>query len=172
MKKGKNNQGFTIIEVALVLGIAGLIFLMVFIALPAVQRNAADAQRKDDIATLLGAIKKYQTNNRGILPTNWSISPGGDLYGYLSSDFEDPDGRSYVLVEQSCGKSGNTLSVGASCDATVLAQLEDQEFPNGHTMYIVRGATCDGATVVKSANNRKVAVVYKLQGYGTHCNNT
>lgn len=168
MKKGKNNQGFTIIEVALVLGIAGLIFLMVFIALPAVQRNAADAQRKDDIATLLGAIKKYQTNNRGILPTNWSISPGGDLNGYLSSEFEDPDGHTYNLVEKDCG----TTTLGAACTTNDLVQLENQDFPNGHTMYIVRGATCDGATVVKSANNRKVAVVYKLQGYGTHCNNT
>ena len=33
------NPGFTIIEVVLVLAIAGLIFLMVFIALPAIQRS-------------------------------------------------------------------------------------------------------------------------------------
>ena len=35
----KNKKGFTIIEVVLVLAIAGLIFLMVFIALPALQRS-------------------------------------------------------------------------------------------------------------------------------------
>ncbi len=38
--------GFTIIEVVLVLAIAGLIFLMVFIALPALQRAQRDSQRK------------------------------------------------------------------------------------------------------------------------------
>ena len=38
--------GFTIIEVVLVLAIAGLIFLMVFVALPALQRSQRDTQRK------------------------------------------------------------------------------------------------------------------------------
>ena len=37
-----NTKGLTIIEVVLVLAIAGLIFLMVFIALPALQRNQRD----------------------------------------------------------------------------------------------------------------------------------
>ena len=68
MKKRDYNEGFTIIEVALVLAIAGLIFLMVFIALPAVQRTQRDAKRRDDIGTLLTAIQKYQSNNRGALP--------------------------------------------------------------------------------------------------------
>ena len=39
-------EGFTIIEVVLVLAIAGLIFLMVFVALPALQRSQRDTQRK------------------------------------------------------------------------------------------------------------------------------
>ena len=43
---------FTIIEVVLVLAIAGLIFLMVFIALPALQRNQRDTQRKNDMSRL------------------------------------------------------------------------------------------------------------------------
>ena len=34
-------EGFTIIEVMLVLAIAALIFLMVFVALPALQRGSA-----------------------------------------------------------------------------------------------------------------------------------
>ena len=38
-----NKKGFTIIEVVLVLAIAGLIFLMVFVALPALQRGQRDS---------------------------------------------------------------------------------------------------------------------------------
>ncbi|MDQ3065292.1 MAG: prepilin-type N-terminal cleavage/methylation domain-containing protein, partial [bacterium] len=34
-----NNKGFTIIEVLIVLAIAGLIMLIVFLAVPALQRN-------------------------------------------------------------------------------------------------------------------------------------
>lgn len=52
INKNKNltKKGFTIIEVVLVLAIAGLIFLMVFLALPALQRSQRDTQRKQDVA--------------------------------------------------------------------------------------------------------------------------
>ena len=48
MTKKDNKKGFTIIEVVLVLAIAGLIFAMVFIALPALQRSQHDQSRKND----------------------------------------------------------------------------------------------------------------------------
>ena len=44
----KFNKGFTIIEVVLVLAIAGLIFLMVFIALPALQSSQRNTQREQE----------------------------------------------------------------------------------------------------------------------------
>ena len=70
MKKVKfnysqNNKGFTIIEVVLVLAIAGLIFLMVFLALPALQRSQRDTARKNDVALVSSAIKSWRSNNRG-----------------------------------------------------------------------------------------------------------
>ena len=71
-----NNKGFTIIEVVLVLAIAGLIFLMVFIALPALQRNQRDTQRKNDLATFASALQNYAANNRGRYPST-SGSTGG-----------------------------------------------------------------------------------------------
>ena len=69
-------KGFTIIEVALVLAIAGLIFMMVFITLPQVWRTQRDTQRRDDMLTFVQRLKNFQTNNnRGALPSgNNSIS--------------------------------------------------------------------------------------------------
>lgn len=55
-----SKKGFTIIEVVLVLAIGGLIFLMVFIALPALQRSQRDTQRKDDLARFMSATIEYQ----------------------------------------------------------------------------------------------------------------
>ena len=52
-------SGFTIIEVVLVLAIAGLIFLLVFLALPALQSNQRDTQRKNDAAMLATAVREY-----------------------------------------------------------------------------------------------------------------
>ena len=166
MKKGENKKGFTIIEVVLVLGIAGLIFLMMMIALPALRRTQADSQRKDDIARLLSAIKNYQTNNRGALPTDWTQT--SELVNkYLPDNFKDPDGENYVLVAEDCQKdtSGN-------CKQTEdLETNEEHAFPNGHIMYVMKGATCGDTLPKKAANNRKVAVVYKLEA-GVFCNNT
>ena len=74
-------SGFTIIEVVLVLAIAGLIFLMVFIALPALQRSQRDTERRSAVGRVAAAIQQYQTNNNGRLPKNGSIpaqEPTGD----------------------------------------------------------------------------------------------
>lgn len=64
----KSKKGFTIIEVVLVLAIAGLIFLMVFIALPAMQRNQRDTARRNDYGALSAALTQYMNNNNGKLP--------------------------------------------------------------------------------------------------------
>ena len=50
--KRQPKAGFTIIEVVLVLAIAGLIFLMVFLALPALNRGQRNTQRKRDAAQI------------------------------------------------------------------------------------------------------------------------
>lgn len=46
------NSGFTIIEVMIVLAIAALIMLIVFLAVPALQRHVRNLKRKNDIATI------------------------------------------------------------------------------------------------------------------------
>lgn len=70
MKKLQNNQsGFTIIEVLIVLAIAGLIMLIVFLAVPALQRNSRNTQRRNDVSTYLGAVNEWSNNNSGKIPT-------------------------------------------------------------------------------------------------------
>lgn len=78
-KLTNSKKGFTIIEVVLVLAIAGLIFLMVFLALPALQRSQRDTQRRDDIARFSSQVVQYQTNNRGRVP-NTSLASVGTVW--------------------------------------------------------------------------------------------
>ena len=54
-KQQIKDRGFTIIEVVLVLAIAALIFLMVFIALPALQASQRDTARKSDVSIVSAA---------------------------------------------------------------------------------------------------------------------
>ena len=186
MKKGDfNSKGFTIIEVSLVLAIAGLIFLMVFIALPALQRQQRDTARTEDVNALVANIKKYQMNNRGALPidvssgTNDTIVANdgaakntwaGFLREYMTSGFEDPSGgESYKIVVLSCG----TNAVDADCPNA--SEIVGADFPNGYKMYVLKEAKCSGndATgAVKVANPRRVAILYKREGGGVICANT
>ena len=102
----RDKKGFTIIEVVLVLAIAGLIFLMVFIALPALQRSQRNTRRRQDMARIISAVNDYQANNNGKLPDfddaddfimryidSDCKDSGGDYNADLCGDqFRDPDG--------------------------------------------------------------------------------
>ena len=108
-------KGFTIIEVVLVLAIAGLIFLMVFVALPALQRGQRDAQRKSDLTRISVQMTSYLTSTRGSIPTtneSFTTFVKGFLKGTSTTDtaggvntitttagndYQDPNGNNYTL---------------------------------------------------------------------------
>jgi len=66
---GLKAAGFTIIEVMIVLAIAGIIMAIVFLAIPAIQRSNRNTQRKSDASRLGGLVAEYSGNNNGALPT-------------------------------------------------------------------------------------------------------
>lgn len=188
MKKGeKSKKGFTIIEVALVLAIAGLIFLMVFIALPALQRQQRDTARQEDINALVAAIKKYQSNNRGALPggsdrlpltgVTYDINYNGEnnkttwkgfLRNYMDEGFVDPAGESYSLQVAECG--------GSKADEVCTVYSRMADVTNNKTvdykLYIIQSAKCAGDEAkgaLKTSNPRRIAVLYRLENNGLFC---
>lgn len=156
-----NDRGFTIIEVVLVLAIAGLIFLMVFIALPALQRSQADTQRRSDAGRVLSQISNYQTNNRGAVPAAVTGTAAGSFGDFLNTymrvtgdTFTDPSGTDYGTTPLTI------LFTGSAPDTTP-----------GDLLYET-GATCNGSSVTTTGvtGNRKVAVAIRLTG-GVYCTN-
>ena len=165
----KNKKGFTIIEVVLVLAIAGLIFLMVFIALPALQRSQRNTQRADDMARIKTAVNQYQANNSGRLPfsssdnTTWGFD-SNFVKRYIDStcgtgqsptcsgkEFKDPDGNNY--------KFSNLT--GTSVSGTTL----------NYTIYVKLGAKC-GTTEgqpVNTSGKRDYAMYYIMEGGQIRC---
>lgn len=176
----QDKEGFTIIEVVLVLAIAGLIFLMVFIAWPALARSQRDSQRRDDISKFLKKVKDYQTNNRGALPSgnatgvtynasasnkfNWE----GFYKDYLGDEFRDPNGSYYKIDVVKCQSSGNATA-GTACPDSVIVK-DSTAFPSN--MKVILQATCGDTRPVATNNPRKIAVQYKLEGGGVYCANT
>jgi prepilin-type N-terminal cleavage/methylation domain-containing protein len=61
----RKGSGFTIIEVVLVLAIASIIFLLVFLAVPALQASQRDTARKNDVAKVVTSLANYAGNNAG-----------------------------------------------------------------------------------------------------------
>lgn len=190
----KDRRGFTIIEVALVLAIAGLIFLMVFVALPALQRSQRDAQRRNDISLLLTKIMNFQTNNRGALPTGTLSSQqaitaerDGNIYSngtwqyfyneYFDDNFRDPrSGESYILKITLCGasNSGNPCIKEYNHAVTQGPGYTEHDLKQEtkNKIHINVGATCNGQAAVQSNNPRKVAAQYFLESGWVQCSNT
>ncbi len=146
----QKQKGFTIIEVVLVLAIAGLIFLMVFIALPALQRSQRDTQRKQDLSRTITAINNYQSNNRGQLPSNWATF----ISNYLTVNgdtFVDPSGTNYAI-----STTGTVPSTFNSASPTI---------------YATTNATCNGENITTGQGSNKIALQMKLEGGGIACEN-
>lgn len=61
----KKTEGFTIIEVLIVLAIAGLILLIVFLAVPALQRNQRNNARNNDASRLSTLVTECLANRNG-----------------------------------------------------------------------------------------------------------
>ena len=153
---------FTIIEVVLVLAIAGLIFLMVFIALPALQRNQRDTQRKNDMSRLKTTIDSYKSNNRGNLP--W----GTDRYGVWSQS--DNFGINYLKADQgefgdpSSGRYAFGVNYYSIAGGSIYSTFEAQQ---SHISISI-GFICDGDTIT-SAGSNNYAIRYRLEGGGVYC---
>ena len=171
--QANKTKGFTIIEVVLVLAIAALIFLMVFIALPALQRNQRDTARKNDMSRVITAVGSWQGNNRGNLPTltptfqygtqtaAGTVAPTGSLIDrYLRAggdNFQDPSGKFYTFENTAAAAAIPTTS-----DATSTAQTTVR-------IFVTPTTTCNGETLTTGQGNRKVSFRLILEGGGVLC---
>lgn len=173
-KNINSKEGFTIIEVVLVLAIAGLIFLMVFIALPALQRSQRDTQRRDDMARFLSQINQYQANNSGRVPITKSgeqyTFDGSFISNYLEAGgdtFNDPStGTVYTIADV---KNCTPTDCPGSSDFGAIATADKDERGKIH-VYV--NATCDGENPKYINGERKIAIRIKLEGAGIYCGNS
>lgn len=151
-------RGFTIIEVVLVLAIAGLIFLMVFIALPALQSSQRDTARKADVSAVASAITSYTGNNRGSFPSTLALT--GSATG-------DPD-SSGKFAGYITSVSNNTTNVKVVAAKTSQAVAQGEMVVVQSSKCGTTGAASNGtATETLSAGtSRQYAVVTYLEAGG------
>ena len=145
----KNKQGFTIIEVMIVLAIAGLIVLVVFMAVPALQRNSRNTQRKQDVQSVLGGIQEWiSLNGSNEIPN--TIAKAKVIADSVGFTYYNPpdvyiDG---VTVSVSTGNVDplDNASRGTATSVNLPTTAETPDPNDKDFIYIWTGADCSGIT--------------------------
>lgn len=114
-------KGFTIIEVVLVLAIAALIFLMVFIALPALQRNQRDAARKNDASVIATGLGNLKSSNNGSFGTGALTATTVGQYVDKLSQYDKATDISVVTADVTATDTKVTIIKGRKCAGTTPA---------------------------------------------------
>jgi prepilin-type N-terminal cleavage/methylation domain-containing protein len=147
----KRTEGFTIIEVLIVLAIAGLIMLVVFLAVPALQRNSRNTQRKADVSAVLGAVSDFTTNNNGAIP---AVSCGtAPEFTFHLGTCAAPTGTPSTFK---LGYYSAAPTVGVQSAANNAANTAD-------TIRVVTSAKCAAAGAAQSGAARGVAILYSIE---------
>lgn len=147
----KDNKGFTIIEVLIVLAIAGLIMLVVFLAVPALQRNARNTQRKADVSAILGSISEYTSNNAGALPTG---------SGQFTAQFTTSTPKLGFY------DNATVTNVTYGYSATTRSALPTVPVITGNDVVnVYNNLKCNGnVPTLTGASSRGVAALYNVEG--------
>ena len=122
----------------IVLAIAGLILAIVFIAVPALQRNSRDAQRRADISALQSAVATFVGNNNGQIPDSLvDLNASAD-----SIDFSFYNATRVAWGAAAAGQVERTIHFADSSGTVPEAPLA-ATLTNSHdvTLYI-EGAQC------------------------------
>ena len=153
----KSQRGFTIIEVMIVLAIAGLIMAVVLVAIPQLQKNQRNEARRNVNARISAEVSNYIGNNGGNIPTEGVGSPttaftSGFKTRYIDGapqgTFDKPGGGAYGYFDY----------------------IEGTTTPTVDNIYYSAGAVCAGEAATNTgANGRNFALLVGLEGGAIFC---
>ncbi len=139
-------KGFTIIEVMIVLAIAGLIMVVVLIAVPQLQRSQRDSTRQSVVNRMSTELGTYASNNNGKFPFAGQELDNEFIARYITDKVE--------LKNPQTGDEYELLLATAIADE-----------PTADQIMIYPGASCEGenAEGTLSTSSRQYAAVVQLE---------
>jgi len=158
LRRRKRQGGFTIIEVLIVLAIAGLIMVVVFLAVPNLERSQRNNARKTDGNNFLENLSEYVGNADGALPTADCLTLAAcKTAGVVTYT----PGQMTSLEYLRTSVVGGTDTVPTH--ATVAAATD--------TGYLIAGAVCSGINATATgATTTDYVIFYYVEGStGTTC---
>lgn len=141
----RKESGFTIVEVMIVLAIAGLIILVVFLAVPALQRNSRNQQRTNDVAMISAGVNECLNNRNGIVGScdAWT----GELNQYIDNTKFRQIGTAATSVTTSGGALAGTITPPTATDQVIIS-------------FRVKCDAAGAQGVTTGANARSVAILF------------
>jgi len=189
-------SAFTLTEVALVLALGGMIFGMVFMAVPALMRNSRDTDRKDDLSSFITAVNEYKTNNNGALPFANGVFDESFVHDYVDNtctsvvkstantraeygrftfsgckNFEDPDGVIYMI---DYGYGASLYPVNAERSDAVYAKATSLDTASNnvkHVIFVATSSKCGAVEdhLIGTENKNNFALLYGLENGSVYC---
>lgn len=144
----RNQKGFTIIEVMIVLAIAGVMIMAVFLAVPALQRNNRTSQRNADATKILAAVNECLTNKNGQVA---SCDANTEIDAFLDRT------KLTVLVEATA--AAQITTTGQTTARTINGAAIDNTW---RVSYNTR-CTDDTSAATVVTNPRQYAIMYGVE---------
>ena len=133
----KRESGFTIVEVMIVLAIAGLVLAIVFIAVPALQRNSRNTQRRSDLANLRAQVDTWVSNNGGKIPStqdHLDSIVGSTGWGHYNGNGAEPAAVAQVTAGTIGTSTNETITMFT--DTVTNANMDASALPNRQAIHI------------------------------------
>ena len=158
LRTKKSEQGFTIIEVMIVLAIAGLIILIVMLAVPALQRNGRNTAIKNDASAVTAGIAEFSSNNDGALPT--------------AADSDSTTTPGEIIIKNKTGAPA-TVKVQSSTKVNLVKDGSVKAItPVSGELNITFGTKCptgvagNATAITPTLANRSSTLIYGIEGSG------
>ena len=160
--KNKLQKGFTIIEVMIVLAIAGLILVVVLVAIPQLQRNQRNNARQSIAARITTEVSNFAGNNNGTIPLANTNDTAGN-FGSATTQNNSFVGRYLSDVNIDDPSTGDTVVFATPATGAATNTVEQ-----GEVEYRT-GAQCGIDGAADSGTNRSFTIRMGLEGGITYC---
>lgn len=171
MALGSSHQptrGFTIIEVMIVLAIAGFIALLIFQAIPTLTRNSRNSQRRDGVAGILRAVSRYELNNSGAMPPACNGAACFGANTFTSNQqlvyYTDPSNSTINVCAGGYNAANVLVYLGVGCSGAAVTSTDDVALYN----YRRCSETPPGTSTPQAAGYSDVVAMFAVEnGNGT-----